>query len=76
MRAEARNAVYRAHTPSLAGKLKLHWKGKEPAEKLYLKLKGQALTAKVSAHLCLCCVFVCGVHAGHTHHTQRGGLFF
>ncbi len=56
VRAEVRNAVYGAHMPSLPGKLKLQWKGKDPAEKLYLKLKGQALTAKVCAYLCVMCV--------------------
>jgi hypothetical protein len=74
--------VYGAHMPSLPGKLKLQWKGKDPAEKLYLKLKGQALTAKVCA-LCVCHVFVmCAVYASVfgcvcvcLTCAERGGLF-
>lgn len=46
VRSQVRKAVYEAHTPTLPGKLKLQWKGRESAEKLYGKLKGQALASK------------------------------
>jgi hypothetical protein len=46
LRSVARDAVYGAHVPSLPGKIKLEWQGRQPAGQLYGRLKQQALASK------------------------------
>lgn len=46
LRSVARDAVYDAHVPSLPGKIKLEWEGRQPAGQLYGRLKQQALASK------------------------------
>lgn len=48
VRSFAHDAVYSAHAPDLSGKIKLEWKGKDPASDLYGRLKQQALSSKAA----------------------------